>query len=529
MSFFDLIIRNAAIVDGFSTSRYQADVAITGDKIEAVERNLSEASAKKEIDAKGLILSPGFIDIHGHSEYSLLVDPMAQSKVQQGITTEICGNCGFSAAPLLGLALEEGKKHLLAEYGITPKWQSFGEFLNCLEEKPLTINVGSLVGHGMIRGSVIGYQNRPPVSTEFEQMKQLLEEALDEGAFGCSSGLIYVPSSFADLDELVSLMKVAAKKGGVYTTHIRGEGETVFKAVEEALEIGLRAEVPVQISHLKVGKVHWGKASQLLELFDKFIKNGVDATADQYPYTASCTSLSAVLPLWAREGTDDEMKRRLKTPKERNLAIEEVNVSIERNYKDILLSYIPAGPFKERETRKLSELVTETKISAGELVVDMVSQFAGEASAIYFSMQEEDVVVIMKSPLIFIATDAEARPLTGKLADGAPHPRTYGTYPRVLRKYVREKKLLSLEEAVCKMTSLPAAKFGLRGRGIIKEGARADLVLFEADKIADRATYSAPKSFPLGIHSVWVNGEAVVLQGKLTGKTPGVVLRRGES
>lgn len=527
MSFFDLIIRDATIVDGFSTYRYQGDVAVSNGKIQAVEHHLSGAFGEKEIDAKGLILAPGFIDVHGHSEYSLLANPYAESKIFQGITTEICGNCGFSAAPLLGDALYEETSRIRTEYGVEISWTKFNGFLEYLSQKPLTLNVGSLVGHGMLRGSAIGYYNRRAASQELLLMKKMLEEALDEGAFGLSTGLIYVPSSFGGIDEISAIAEIMAKKGGVYTSHIRGEGETVFKAVREALTIGKRVSVPVQVSHLKVGKVHWGKAQKLLELFEKARRNGVDATCDQYPYTASCTSLSAALPLWAREGTDAQMKDRLCDLKIKKQVAEEVDASFKRNYDDILLSSISQGVFSSYQGKYINELAAGLHKTPGELIVDMVAHVGGDASAIYFSMQEDDLSCIMRWPYTFVATDAEARPFFGVLAEGFPHPRTYGTYPRVLGRYVREKKVLSLEEAVKKMTSLPAEKFNIKERGVIRNGTWADLVLFDFNEIGDRASYEQPNRPSLGICNVWVNGEEVVKGASLTCKTPGRVLRRG--
>lgn len=522
---FDIVIKGALIADGTGSCPYTGDLGITNSKISVID-NLDNVNAREEINASGLVLAPGFIDIHGHSEYSLLLDPQAQSKVQQGITTEICGNCGFSAAPLVGTSLLEEQKHIDAKYGIKIKWDSFDGFLNFLKTKDLTINVGSLVGHGILRSGIIGYHNKKATPEELSEMGYLLEKSLDEGAFGCSTGLIYVPSSFADLNELSFLMKIVAKKEGVYTTHIRSEGETLFQAVDEAINVAINSGVSLQISHLKVGKVHWGKSNELLKLIEKARSNGTDITVDQYPYTASCTSLSASLPLWAREGTNEDLKKRLINPELKIKAVTEANDSFNRNYDDILLSYLPEGELKNYEGKKITFIAARTNLTPGELIVKIVSKVGNDANAIYFSMQEDDVATIMKWPWTFIATDSEARSFNGSTTNGSPHPRTYGTYPRILGRYVRDKKVLALEEAIKKMTYLPAKKFGITDRGIIKKGAWADLVLLNPLTILDQATYESPKALPAGIIGVWVNGKKVVSKGQLTGLTPGMVLKK---
>ncbi|MBI2263738.1 MAG: D-aminoacylase [Armatimonadetes bacterium] len=517
----DLVIRGATIVDGTGKPGYAADVGIEAGRIALI--GTVEAAAKSVLSGAGLVLAPGFIDIHTHAEIALLVDPRGESAVRQGVTTLIGGNCGSSPAPLVGELLEKEKRDLRKEWDLDLDWNDLDGFFSRLKDRGLGVHFGCLVGHGNLRASVMGHERRPPTTEEMGQMKALLGEAMRQGAMGISTGLIYPPSSFADTAEIVELAREAAKFGGFYASHIRGEGETVFEAVEEALEIGRRALIPVQISHLKLGRENWGRADELISKIEKARKEG-PVDADQYPYPASSTGLDAILPDWVFEGGEEAALARLRDQGTRSRIRKEVEPRHEGWWDKILIADVWNPENQIWCGKTVLEMAESLDLPPIEAAFDLLLKEDTHVGAIFFSMKEEDVERIFSVPWIFTASDSAPRAIEGPLSRGKPHPRAYGTYPRVLSSFVREKHLLTLEQAIAKMTSLPAQKLGLADRGAIEEGCWADLVLFDPDIIHDEATFLDPHRYPAGIIHVFVNGQAVIEAGCHTGILQGTLL-----
>lgn len=534
---FDLLIKNGKIVNGTGNPWFKADIGIKDGKIEKIGR-LNSTDAEKIIDAKGLIVSPGFIDMHNHSDISVFFNPKLESAIRQGITTLVIGNCGSSLAPVNPATKDLFMKHIEtflppdAELEVT--WNTFKEYLSKLEEIEMAANIAPLVGHGTIRIAVMGFDGREPTTEELNEMKKLVAEAMEAGAFGMSTGLIYPPGVYSKTEELVELCKVVAKYGGIYASHIRGEGDTLVEAVKEAIYIGEKAGVPVEISHHKAaGKSSWGKTEETLKLMEEARERGVDVTCDQYPYRAGMTSLSTVLPPWVHVGGVEEMLRRLRDPKEREKIRRDIeqglpgweNFVADCGWENIYISSVATEKNKHLEGKNVAEIAKIKGKDELDAVCDLLLEEEGRVTIVLFMMDDEDIVRVMKSPLQMVATDAWAVAPYGVLGAGKPHPRFYGTYPRVLGRYVREKKVLTLEEAVRKMTSFPAQKLGLRDRGLILEGMWADVVIFDPAKIIDKATYQNPHQYPEGIEYVIVNGKIVIERGEHTGVLPGKILR----
>ncbi len=534
---FDLLIKNGKIVNGTGNPWFKADIGIKNGKIEKIGR-LDSADAEKILDAEGLIVSPGFIDMHNHSDISVFFNPKLESTIRQGITTLVIGNCGSSLAPVNPATKDLFMKHIEAflpsDAELEVTWNTFEEYLNKLEEIEMAANIAPLVGHGTVRIAVMGFDDREPTAEELDEMKKLVAEAMEAGAFGMSTGLIYPPGVYSKTEELVELCKVVAKYGGIYVSHIRGEGGTLIEAVKEAIYIGEKAGVPVEISHHKAaGKSNWGKTKETLKLMEEARKRGVDVTCDQYPYRAGMTSLSAVLPPWVHVGGVEEMLRRLRDPKEREKIRRDIeqglpgweNFVADCGWENIYISSVVTEKNKHLEGKNVAEIAKIKGKDELDAVCDLLLEEDGRVTIVLFMMDEEDIVRVMKSPLQMVATDAWAVAPYGVLGAGKPHPRFYGTYPRVLGRYVREKKVLTLEEAVRKMTSFPAQKLGLKDRGLILEGMWADIVIFDPAKIIDKATYQNPHQYPEGIEYVIVNGKIVVENGEHTGVLPGKTLR----
>ncbi len=467
--------------------------------------------------------------MHGHSDYTLLVNPFADSKIRQGITTEVIGNCGQSAAPILGEAREEAER-IAKRYDLDIDWTYMDEYVEKLQRKGTSINVAPLVGFGTIRLSVMGYEAREPTNEELDQMKFLVARSLDEGAVGMSTGLRYVPQSYAKTEEVIEISKVVAKKGGIYSSHIRDEGDggRLIEAIEEAIRIGRESGVSVEISHLKIlAKPLWNLCDEMLDMIESARKEGIDVSADQYPYRASGTSLMAWIPKWAREGGNEKLVERLKNPETREKIKEELAkvIEIRGGGENALISRFEPNP--NFEGRTLADVAKELNLSVIEAAIKLVEIAANEKKGIgivNFNQSEENVKKIMSKPWVMVGTDGYALKPEGVLAKGVAHPRSYGTFPRILGRYVREERLMSLEEAIRKMTSLPASKLGFKDRGLIKEGMVADIVIFDPKTVIDKATYMKPHQFPEGIEYVLVNGEIVVEKGVHTRKLPGKVL-----
>jgi N-acyl-D-amino-acid deacylase len=480
------------------------------------------------IDAKGLVVAPGFIDTHSHADAITLVDPAEDSKIQQGVTTECIGNCGLSLAPLNKEHLAPLKKYVAPFLGgahLNWDWETMGQYLDQI--KSGSRNIAVLVGHGTIRIAAMGMENRRPTSRELEKMKDLVSESLDQGAFGLSSGLIYPPGVFAETDELIELCKTVAKRGGLYATHIRGESDGLIEAVNEAIQIGEKSGVSVQISHHKAGgKKNWGKVKETLNQVEKARSQGVNIHLDVYPYTAGSTMLASILPPWMHEGGMDQALNRLKDPQIRLRIKRELEQGIKGwenfiefgGWEGIVIAFCERE--KELEGKSILQIADERNQEPAETAFDILLEEAGKVVMIIYAMSEEDVRTVMKHPLVMIGTD-------GIPTSGKPHPRAYGTYPRILGKYVREEKIFPLEEAIRKMTSLPAQKFGLKDRGMIAEGMIADLVIFNPSTIQDKSTYFNPHEKPEGIEYVLIGGSIVLERTKLVNSQKGQVIRKG--
>jgi N-acyl-D-amino-acid deacylase len=526
----DLKIEGALVLDGTGSAAARADVGIRDDTIVAVG-DLSRERAGQTLLAPGRVVAPGFIDIHSHSDWRLWANRRAESKVRQGVTTEVLGNCGFSPAPVSDAHLEDLRGFALAlPSGLDFRWRSVGEYLQALEGEGLAVNVIQLVGHGALRVAAMGFARRSPSAGELLAMQRGLAEGLEAGAWGMSTGLIYAPGSYASTEELVAVAR-AVRGRGLYASHIRGEGATLLEALREAIRVGTEADLPVQVSHLKAaGRAQWGRMGEALALLDQAVTTGVDVSADVYPYTASSTTLRALLPDWALEGGRQALLERLRDPGARERlrrALEEPETGQPLGdrlaWSDIVIATCPRCP--DTEGRRLDDLAAARGEPPARTLLELLLAAEGDVSVVLFQLHEDDLRRALTHPRVMIGSDGSALAPTGELGRGKPHPRSYGTFPRVLARYVREERVLSLAAAVHKMTGLPARRLGLRDRGVIRPGARADLVVFDPRRVADEATYDDPHRYPSGIEHVLVNGRFVIRDGEHTGHLPGRVLR----
>jgi N-acyl-D-amino-acid deacylase len=519
----DLILRNCRVVDGMGHPWFRADVAIERDRIVAIGDLAT--SARRMIDLGGRVLAPGFIDIHTHCDFTLPRYPRAQAMVRQGVTTVVGGNCSFSPFPVTPERLDLMRSYsAFLDAGINWSWNTAAEYAAMLESLPLGINIALQVGHGAVRIAAMGFENREPTSNEMEHMQALVAQAMEDGAVGFSTGLIYSPSGYSETQELVVLAEVAGLYGGFYSSHIRGEGATLLDSVTEAITIGREARVPVQLSHHKaVDERNWGRTRESLELIDAAHAEGLDVLADQYPYTAGSTTLSALLPGWAVEGGVDAMQARLRDPAARARIREGILESERFGAETVLVASVPDGPLKQYEGLRLSEIATQRGQDAVDAALDLVTAEGARIGMITFSMSEDDVRRVMQHPSVAIASDGWT---LSPEAGGKPHPRSYGTYVRVLGHYVRDERVLTLEEAVRKMTSLPAGRLGRSDFGRVAPGCQADLVAFDPDTVGETATYEDPHQYCRGVDYVVVNGQIVIDNGEDTGAAAGRVLRK---
>jgi len=521
---YDVILRNGRIVDGKGNPWYRGEVAIKDGKIQKVASSIN-GNCLEEIDANNYIICPGFIDPHTHSDLVFFVDSTAQSKVRQGITTEVTGNCGSSGAPYS----ESIKTKPPKSFDFKPFWHTIGEFIDALSKQPKTVNIAPLVGHGTLRASIVGFEDREPTVEEFTKMKQVLSEGLEDGAFGLSTGLYFAPGSFAKKDELVGLAKIVAGYGGVVASHIRDEGiHTVgfVPSIKEIINIGREAKVPIQISHLKAfGPDVWGSSEEVLKIMNEARNEGIDVTCDQYPYTASGGGLAAdVLPLSFLNGKDtQEVQNELKKAEVISKLKEEVtyNIKLRGGAENQTIAEYPFDPAFEGKT--LQEISNESDKEPAEVAMEMISNFYS-AGWVSRAMCLEDVDNFIQYPWTMTCSDGVSLSLDGPLSKGNPHPRNFGAFPRVIKEFVTERKVLRLEDAIRKMTSLPAQRFSLYDRGCIEEGKWADIVIFNENKIVD-ATFENSKQYPTGIPYVMVNGEFVIKDNKFTGNLPGRLAR----
>src|SRR5437660_952301 len=526
---YDIVIRNGRVIDGSGRPGFNADVAIKGDRIVRIG-NLRGAKAKREIDARGQVVAPGFIDMLGQSEQFVLIDPRAMSKVMMGVRAEIRGD-GESLAPINDRILKE-QEDFNRRFNLTVDWRTLGQYFNRLEKQGTGINLGTFVGATQVREYVIGYDDRPPTAAELDQMKQLVAEAMKEGALGVSTSLQYVPARFAKTDEIVELAKVAHQYGGIYITHQRSEANAIDDSMKEVFEIARRANIPAEIWHFKTAyKKNWGRMPEMLQRIAAARRRGLKITADVYPYVAGSTSLSACLPPWALEGGTDKMVARLKDAETRKRLKGEIGADSkdwENIYfgsggpSGILIGSVVSRELESWQGKRLSEIAAAQNKDPLDALFDFIIADHGQTGAIFFMMQESDMNAALKSPFVSICTDSGARATDGPLAGSKSHPRGWGTYPRILGKYVRDEHVMPLALAIHKMTDLPALNVGLKQRGLIREGYFADITIFDPNTVIDRATFEEPNQYPVGINFVIVNGQIEVDNGQ---RTPALAVR----
>lgn len=523
----DLVLANGRVVDGTGAPWFRADVGIRGDRIAAMG-DLSKAPARQRIDVQGRIVAPGFIDMLGQSELNVLVDPRVESKIRQGFTTEVTGE-GLSVAPMNGAMIAE-QKPWLDRYGLTVDWTDLDGYWRRFRAARPTMNLATFVGAAQVRGVVLGLGDVQPTPDQLRRMEGEVEKAMRQGALGLSSALIYPPGSYARTPELVALARAAARHGGIYATHVRGEEDQVLDAVGEAIDIGREAKIPVEIWHLKVAfRRNFGRIGAVLERIEAARAQGVDVTADTYPYVAGANGLDANVPGWAKDGGVDAMLARFRDPAQRARIAREIREGGPGAWapfsaappEDILLLSCVSQDLKRFMGKRLSEVAAEMGKAPEEALIDLVAADRANVTVARFLMSEEDVREIMRRPWVAFDTDAPGQATDGPFARDLTHPRAFGTAPRVLGRYVREEKVLRLEDAVRKLTSLPARRVGLWDRGVLRPGMAADVVVFDPDRIVDRATFENPDVYPEGVLHVLVNGRLVLEAGRMTDQRSG--------
>lgn len=526
---FGLLIRRALVFDGEGGPGFEADIAINGDTIEAIGE-ISADQAAHTLQADGLAVSPGFIDIHTHSDGMVFGYPLAESRVYQGITTEIAGNCGMSAAPLFGARAAARRLRWLEEEGIGAGWNGLDSYLSALEREGISVNQGMLIGHGSLRKNTAGEEWRPLSPDELRAMERETETAMECGAFGISTGLEYAPGRWSPPEEIAALARIAAKHGGLYASHIRNEQEGLIEAIAEALDIGRRADIPVQISHLKAcGRPNWDKQEAAIHAIEDARTGGVDVMADAYPYTAYATELSILLEPWARAGGTVAALARLADPATFQRIADELEERIARSPGDpslIVIGRVETDRNRPLTGANLQEIASEWKMPSGAAAARLLLEERLSVGFIGHGMAEDNVGRALAHPLTMAGSDGYCQGPHGRAAKAKPHPRSYGTFPRLLGRYARDLGLMTLGEAVRKATSMPADRLGIKDRGRVCPGCKADLVVFDPQTIADTATFENPHSYPTGIHHVIVNGEPVIRKGAHTGARPGRALRK---
>jgi N-acyl-D-amino-acid deacylase len=523
----DILIKGGLIYDGRPSPPYPADILISGRRIHSIG-TFSLNDADLVLDARGLAVAPGFIDVHAHSDFTLMADPRAEGKLCQGVTTEINGNCGMSAAPLMNKAFER-REDDLRELDIRERWNTLREYFDLLEKRSIALNVAILAGHGNIRGSVIGYDDRSPSPGELAEMARLLAESVEQGAIGISTGLIYPPGIYSKTEELIALACSLEDKALIYTSHMRSEGTNLVDAVGEVLRIGRESGVKVHISHIKTaGMNNWHKADEVIAMLMEAIAAGLQVSCDRYPYTASSTDLDSILPSWAFDGGNEMEIRRLKSEAEREKIGQELKEqSLQKDYWErILVSSVSSEKNRWMEGKTMAAIAGELNMDAVDTVIRVLAEERLRVGAIFFSMSEENLRKFLSLPFCMIGSDSSARSFDGPTKKGSPHPRGFGTFPRLFRKYVKEDRLIPFEDAVYKSTMLAARTFGLTDRGEIRKGMYADMVIFDPETVKDKAGFDDPFRKPEGIRYVLVNGCPAIWEGRLTGRRAGRVLRR---
>ena len=524
----DILIRNAWVVDGSGAPRTRTDVAIQGDRIVAVGE-IGGPQARTVLDAPGCVVSPGFVDMHSHADFTLPILPTADSLVRQGITAAVVGQCGGTPAPLLDDTRAQVIARRKSDDNPLPwdEWSTYESYLNTLREVGTSINVVPLVGQGTVRAAVMGYSADAASDEQIARMQAEVVAAMESGAIGLSTGLIYPPGSYASTEELIALTRPVGERNGFYSSHIRGEGNTLLEALAEAIRIGRETGAAIEISHFKAaGRQNWPKAAQALELIEKARAEGLDVSADMYPYLCGSSGLVSMLPEWAQEGGKEATLKRLADPEVRrrmSAAMDARSFSRGVEWDTVMIATSPRQ--RAYEGGYVAALAAEVGKSPHEWVFDALLETELQMQMISHYATEDNLRMQLRHPMM-ICTDAGGAATEGPLSKGLPHPRNYGTFPRVLGHYVREQKVISLEEAIHKMTGLAAHKLRWSDRGLIKEGYKADLVVFDPNTVIDRATYEAPHQYPVGIHHVVVNGRLVVHNDAHSGARPGRILGR---
>ena len=518
---FDLKIVGGEVIDGTGKPRFKADLGIRGDSIAAIG-DLHEKTATVTLDAANNVVAPGFIDLLGNSQEAVLVDPRLEGKVRQGVTTEVTGE-GHSPGPIDDAMAAEMDRTKLPDWPPV-SWRTLGEFMRVVEKRGSAINFAFYVGAANPREIVLGHADRAPNPEELQRMTALVDQAMRDGAVGLASALIYPPGRFATTDELTAL----AKHAGAYWTHMRSESSAIDAAIDEAVRIAREAHVPLNIFHLKIGgRSNWGKMTEVVQRIEAAQKSGLDIASCIYPYTATSTDLTSIVPGWAFEGGYPQFLARLRDPATRAKVVEELRAgrfSRPGAAADIVVRGIRSETMKQYESKRLDAIAKSLGVDPAEAVVRIFESSTASPIGIYFSLSEDDLKVAMKQPWVAVCSDSGA--IVGSMRTMGAHPRAYGTFPRILGMYVREQKLMTLEEAVRKMTSLPASRAFLRDRGVLREGMKADVVVFDPQTIRDVATYEDPHHFSVGVRDVIVNGVPVLRDEAMTGKLPGRMLRK---
>lgn len=529
---FDILIRNGHIVDGTGSPWYAGDVAIRAGRISGIGV-FDKARAKRVIDARGLIVAPGFIDMLGQSEFSILANAHLPSKIFQGITTEITGE-GNSVAPVTPELFRSDYQPVLKHYGSTARWSTFREYFEQLQHQGMGINLASYVGATQVRRVIIGDSDRAPTSAELDRMRSLVREAMEQGAIGLSSALQYAPAPYAKTEELIALAREAAVAGGIYASHMRSEGDAIDQALDESFRIGREAGIPVEIWHLKAaGKKNWGRMPEIVSRIEAARASGVDVEADTYAYTAWFNSFSAFVPPWVHDGGDAKMVAHLKDPSVRarvRKQMVEQSEGWDNEWQEIpgpeaiLVSVVTNRKLLRLQGKTIAQIAKDQNKDPIDTIFDLLIDDPGMSVAVS-GMSEPDVALALKQPWVSVDNDSQGTSPEGILASEHPHPRAYGTFPRILRKYVREEKLLTLQDAIRKFSALPAQRMRLADRGVLKQGMWADLVVFDSEAIRDVATFEKPNQLSVGMRWVLVNGVPVIANGKMTNELPGKVLR----
>lgn len=531
---FDLVLTGGRIVDGTGAPWFVADVGLRGDRIAAIG-DLASAPAARRLDVRGLVVAPGFIDMLGQSEFNILVDSRAASKITQGITTEITGE-GSSIAPV-NERMMAAARATFDHYGVAQDFRTLADYFARLESRSRpALNLGTFIGAGGVRDFVVGRDNRPATAAELIAMEALVDQAMRHGALGLSTSLQYVPDRFASTEEIVALARVARRHGGVYLTHLRSESAQIIEALDEAFRVAGEAAIPTEIWHVKTAyKANWGRMPEVLAHIEAARARGLDVTANQYPYTRASNDLDSCLPLWVREGGDAAMVERLRDPAVRARAAREMADHGATGWENqwygagggdgVMVSSVLNPELRRWEGKTLTEIGAAMGKDPREALMDLVVADKGETACIIAIMDEADVRAALRHPLISIDTDSGARAEDGPLSVSKSHPRAWGTFPRILGRYVREERLLTLEEAIRKMTSRPAARVGLYDRGVLRPGMMADITVFDPATIRDVSTFEDPTHYSVGVRHVFVNGRAVIADGVITPERPGRVLR----